>query len=207
MTKMFHDLHFHPDGTLRPTAWLDHFEFFGLPRTLTVDEASLETDYFALSRRFHPDFFVSSNADQQIIALEKTSALNNAYRVLKDPTARAEYIVELETGTPFGESGEMNQVPRDLLMDVMEVRERIMDWQMGENDDAAREQLNGDKAWAVTQQHESDVRIASLAEEWNDVHAQVDNEAGTASVVARLKDALSRRRYFSGLIRDIGKAL
>lgn len=204
---MIHDLHFHPNGTLRPTTTLDHFEFFGLPRLLTLDESALETEYFALSRRFHPDFFVSADPDQQIIALEKTSALNNAYRVLKDPTARAEYIVELETGTPFGESGEQNQVPRDLLMDVMEVRERIMDWQMGETDDAAREQLNVDKTWATAQRHESDHHIALLADEWNDARAQVNNEAALASVVARLKDALSRRRYFTGLIRDIEKAL
>jgi molecular chaperone HscB len=204
---MIHDLHFHPDGTLRPTASLDHFEFFGLPRALTLDEAALEADYFALSRRFHPDFFVGADADQQILALEKTSALNNAYRVLKDPTARAEYIVELETGTPFGESGEQNQVPRDLLMDVMEVRERIMDWQMGETDEAAREQLNVDKTWAETQRRESDHHIAQLAEEWDEARAQVNNEAALASVVARLKDALSRRRYFNGLIRDIDKAL
>ena len=43
--------------------------------------------------------------------------------------------------------------------------------------------------------------------EWDEVRAQVNNEAGTASVVARLKDALARRRYFSGLIRDVEKAL
>lgn len=204
---MIHDLHFHPNGALRPTTTLDHFEFFGLPRTLTLDESALEADYFALSRRFHPDFFVGADPDQQIIALEKTSALNNAYRVLKDPTARAEYIVELETGTPFGESGEQNQVPRDLLMDVMEVRERLMDWQMGENDEAAREQLEADKDWATTQRHESDLHIAQLAREWDEARSQADNEAGLASVVARLKDALSRRRYFTGLIRDIEKAL
>jgi molecular chaperone HscB len=204
---MIHDLHFQPDGTLRPTASLDHFEFFGLPRQLTLDESALEADYFALSRRFHPDFFVSADVQQQILALEKTSALNNAYRVLKDPTARAEYIIELETGVAFGESGEANQVPRDVLMDVMEVRERLMDWQMGETDDAAREQMQADLDWAREQRTECDRHIALLSDEWNEVRAQVQNDAARASVVARLKDALSRRRYFAGLARDIEKAL
>lgn len=204
---MIHDLHFQPDGTLRPTASLDHFEFFGLPRVLHLDETGLEADYFALSRRFHPDFFVSCDAEQQMLALEKTSALNNAYRVLKDATARAEYLVELETGVAFGESGEANQVPRDVLSDVMDVRERLMEWQSGETDVAAREQLDADRDWAISERDECDRQIALLADEWNEVRAQVQNDAARASIVSRLKDVLSRRRYFAGLARDVEKEL
>ena len=188
------ELHF-DNGELKASAPPDHFAVFGLPRTLNLDEAELEQDFFALSRRFHPDFFVTKSADQQILSLKKTSALNNAYRVLKNKISRAEYLIELETGVAFGESGEAKQVPTELLSDVMEIRERIMDF---DGEDSQRAALQRDKIWAQQKQSETDTEINRIAEGWND--------ATKADLISDLKDALSERRYFSGLIRDLGKA-
>ncbi|HEX8552774.1 MAG TPA: Fe-S protein assembly co-chaperone HscB [Abditibacteriaceae bacterium] len=206
---MIHDLHFQPDGTLRATSTLDHFEFFGLPRALRLDATQLEADYFALSRRFHPDFFVSQDAEQQILALEKTSTLNNAYRTLKDPIDRAEYLVELETGVVFGESGEARQVPNELLMEVMEIREQIMDFQMADEDEreGLRAELEKARGWVCEKLEAADADVEKLASGWDDVTAQVENDRARAYLVGELKNVLSQRRYFSGLARDIDKIL
>jgi molecular chaperone HscB len=198
-------LHFNPDGTLKETETLDHFAFFDLPRTLKLDEAQLEADYFALSRRFHPDFFVTKSSEQQMLSLEKTSALNNAYRVLRDPISRAEYLVELETGVAFGESGEARQVPTELLVEVMEIRERLMEYHGGSVEEriALRPQIEADRDWARTQQEETDVALASIADKWDETSAASEYAEHRALLIAELKDLLSQRRYFSGLVSPV----
>lgn len=201
------DLHFNADGSLKETEALDHFAFFDLPRALRLNEAQLSADFFALSRRFHPDFFVTQSPEQQMLSLDKTSALNNAYRVLRDPISRAEYLIELETGIVFGESGEAKQVPTELLSDVMDIRERIMDLQMADDDEreALLAEIKNDIVWAQKKQAETDSEINRIAEAWSQTYTASEYAASRATLVSELKDQLSQRRYFSGLIREIEK--
>src|SRR5881396_2866283 len=74
----------------------DFFSFLGLPRKLNLDMADLEQRYRALSRQFHPDFFYNAPPAERRGALEKSSYLNNAYRTLKSPISRIEYLLKLE---------------------------------------------------------------------------------------------------------------
>ena len=75
---------------------MDYFALFGLPRHLHVDTADLEKRFYAQSRRLHPDRFAARPASEQAEALERSSALNDAYRTLRDPIARTEYLLTLE---------------------------------------------------------------------------------------------------------------
>ena len=72
------------------------FSFFGLPRKLELDEAVLEREFYTLSRKLHPDVYSRASAREQAWSLEKTSQLNDAYRTLKDPISRTEYLLTLE---------------------------------------------------------------------------------------------------------------
>jgi len=73
------------------------FSFFGLPRKLNLNVTALERDFYALSRKLHPDLYAqSSEAEQRQWSLEKSSQLNDAYRTLKDPIARTEYLLRLQ---------------------------------------------------------------------------------------------------------------
>src|SRR5262245_55543869 len=74
----------------------DFFSFLGLPRKLRIDMADLEQRYRAFSRQFHPDYFYNATPAERRGALEKSSYLNDAYRTLKNPIARVEYLLKLE---------------------------------------------------------------------------------------------------------------
>src|SRR3954466_6443593 len=75
-------------GKVQPPAPTDYFSFFGLPRKLNVDPAALEREFYALSRKLHPDIYAGRNTQEQEWSLEQSSRVNDAYRTLKDPIRR-----------------------------------------------------------------------------------------------------------------------
>src|SRR5213083_2291080 len=83
---------------------MDHFEVFGLPRRLAIDTAELQRRFYELSRRYHPDFHQAAPPEEQARMLEASARLNAAYRALRDPIARVEYLVRLETIDGHGPS-------------------------------------------------------------------------------------------------------
>lgn len=90
----------------------DYFDFFGLPRRFDIDLAELERRFYALSRRLHPDVYFRRSPREQQFSLDATAILNDACRTLRDPVARAEYLLSVE-GVTVAES-----VPPDLIEDV-----------------------------------------------------------------------------------------
>src|SRR5438477_13003542 len=74
----------------------DYFSVFHLPRKLNLDASALERDFYRLSRELHPDRFARASKAEQEAALERSSQLNDAYRTLKDPITRTQYLLELE---------------------------------------------------------------------------------------------------------------
>src|SRR5436305_8209584 len=83
-------------GKVQRPASTDYFSFFGLPRKLNIDIAALEREFYKLSRKLHPDLYARATAQEQEWSLEKSSQLNDAYRTLKDPIARTQYLLSLE---------------------------------------------------------------------------------------------------------------
>lgn len=103
----------------------NHFETFGVQPSFRVDEKALEERYRELSRLLHPDRHAAGGAAQRRLALEKTIALNDAWRVLKDPSRRAAWLLK-ERGIDLGETGAQGAsryLPPMFLMEVMELRE------------------------------------------------------------------------------------
>src|SRR5437762_7856171 len=78
------------------TARTDFFSFLGLPRKLRIDMSDLEQRYRALSRQFHPDYFYNAPPAERRASLERSSYLNDAYRTLRHPAARIEYLLKIE---------------------------------------------------------------------------------------------------------------
>ena len=75
---------------------VDYFSFFGLPRKLNLDTAHLEREFYELSRKLHPDLNARADKREQEWSLEQSSLLNDAYRTLKDPIKRTQYLLQLE---------------------------------------------------------------------------------------------------------------
>src|SRR5512145_2105671 len=98
----------------------DYFAVFGLPRKLGIDAAALQRRFYELSRRHHPDFHQAAPADEQARVLEASARVNAAYRMLRDPIKRVQYLVRLEESgdsAPEGAEtdGRKEAAPPDLL--------------------------------------------------------------------------------------------
>jgi molecular chaperone HscB len=209
----------HNDSTLfcphcskiQPPPGGDFFQVFGLPRGFEIDLPALELEFHRLSRKVHPDRFARAGENERQWSLADTALLNDAYRTLKDPLYRTEYLLKLE-GAEIGEeySGkggkDPSKVPADLLEEVfdlnMQLEETRMARKMGEEDPelhasltAAKEKFNG-----LLDDVDRDLRAQWQAWDGGDRSAR---QAAQAAMVA----LLHRRRYLSNLLRDVTETL
>ena len=100
----------------------DYFDRLGLPRRFSVDPGELERAYLARSRAVHPDYHVAGATADLAVSLDAAAAVNEAYNTLKDPFARAEYLLSLEGGPA---AGEHTALPAGFLAEMLEAREEI----------------------------------------------------------------------------------
>jgi molecular chaperone HscB len=196
-------------GKVQPPSTTSYFQTFGLEHKLNLDTASLEKEFHRLSRRLHPDRFARATPEEQQWSLASTALLNDAYRTLRDPLQRTEYLLELE-GLEIGEEhagkGKTRQPPADLLEEVfdlnMQLEEMRMNRKMGEDDPALQADLTAARTRFESLLAAVDSDLAAKGAEWDTGDAAVRNEA--AKSMAALLD---RRRYLRNLVRDVNEVL
>src|SRR5712692_9776213 len=76
----------------RPSQAVDYFALFEMPRKLWIEMSGLEQKFLQLSWKLHPDNFVNATEQERELSLQHSSELNDAYRTLRDPIARVEYL-------------------------------------------------------------------------------------------------------------------
>ena len=196
---------------IQPPPGGDYFAVFGLEQKLNLDLAALETEFHRLSRKVHPDRFARSGDNERQWSLADTALLNDAYRTLKDPLRRTEYLLKLE-GAEIGEehSGrdkkDPSRVPADLLEEVfdlnMQLEEMRMARKMGETDpdlqaslEAAKKKFDG-----LLEEVDRDLR-----QQWNVWDAS--DAAARKNPEKTMVALLDRRRYLSNLVRDVTETL
>jgi molecular chaperone HscB len=97
-----------------------------MPPAYDVDIPSLEKQFRELSLRLHPDRFAQADARERRLSLEQSTALNEAYKTLKDPTRRAFYLLKLHgVDLDREEAGSQRDMPVEFLEEVMELREEL----------------------------------------------------------------------------------
>jgi len=199
-----------------------YFSIFSLPQHLIIDTAALEKSFYGLSRRLHPDRFAARPAAEQDAALAESSRLNDAYRTLRDPIARTEYLLKLEgieleeqsraatdaakaTGT-----AKKQVVPEDLLEEAFELNMQLEEMRaarkMGEDDPQLRQDLLTAKATFESKLAEADADLAQLHGQW-DTAVDTDNAAAKAAARDAMVALLNRRSYLRNLVRDVNDAL
>jgi len=122
-------------GALQPPdPKADHFAVFGVERRFAVDVADLERRYKEMTKVLHPDRFARADERARRASLRRSIQLNEAWRTLKDPVRRAEYLLSLAGVVVGGEEGTTKRVDGAkvrlpvapaLLMEVMELREEL----------------------------------------------------------------------------------
>jgi len=101
----------------------NHFELFGLVPEFSLDVERLEAAYRDIQSKVHPDRFVGAGDAERRASMQTTTRVNEAYRTLKSPVLRAQYLLEMN-GVDLG--FETNTaMPREFLMEQMELRERL----------------------------------------------------------------------------------
>ncbi len=161
----------------------DHFRLFGLPRRYAIDPDDLHRRFLSISRNIHPDFFQGQAPEMRNLALRLSSQVNAAYRTLKDPLLRAEYLLESSGGQSLADD---KSVPENLLHDVMMLREEIEEAQTGGDVKALaaiREQIE-------SRQITTQARVAALCE-------RLDEQSD--DVRAELRRQLNAMRYLANL--------
>jgi molecular chaperone HscB len=201
---------------------MTYFEFFTLPRKLTLDVVALEKQFYAMSRKLHPDRFASKTVAEQEAALAQSSLLNDAYRTLKDPILRTQYLLKLEgveleeqskaaTDAARATGVEKKQVvPPELLEEVFELNMQLQEMRaakkMGEDEPELRGDLMTAKDAFDAKMVETQAELEGLWTAWDSAV-----NAGDDSAKVRAKDAmvalLNKRSYLRNLVRDVNEAL
>ena len=195
-------------GVAVAAATPDYFAVFGLPRKLMLDTRLLEREFYRLSREVHPDRFAQAPAEKQQWSLEQTSLLNDAYRTLKQPLSRTEYLLKLE-GMELADEKDAAKVPAELLDEVfelnMQLEEMRANQKMGEDDPQLRRDLEAAKDQFTSQLVEIDLELEAEWARW-DAALGSDTGVGAAAMTA-MAALLDRRRYVRNLVRDVNAAL
>lgn len=215
-------------GRVQPAVPTDYFAFFGLLRKLNLDTSALEREMYTLSRRLHPDLYVRATPQEQHWSLEQSSMLNDAYRTLRDPIARTEYLLKLE-GVELEEqskaateraraTGELKKqvVPPDLLEEVFELNMQLEELKankkLGEDDPNLTRDLEQAKTGFEAKLNSIG---AELEKHWAEWDALIDREQRAENIPEgerkrvrdKMVDVLNRRSYIRNLVRDVNAAL
>lgn len=196
----------------------DYFTLFSLPQHLHIDLAALEKTFYAQSRKLHPDRFASQPPEAQQAALAASSQLNDAYRTLRNPILRTEYLLSLQgiqleeqsraaTDLAKASGTQKKQVaPPDLLEEAFELNMALEEMKMGGDDPEAREQLEATRTKFTAMLSETQQTLESLWTQW-DAAVDANSEAAKESAKLAMVALLNRRSYIRNLVRDVNAAL
>jgi molecular chaperone HscB len=187
----------------------DYFTFFGLPRKLWLGMDGLEQKFLQLSWKLHPDSFVNLTEREKEISLERSSKLNDAYRVLRDPVARVEYLLELEGMRKEGEHKQ--QAPPELLEEVFELNESLDEMREAKSAGANLETLStrlraAEKNFGA-KLHEVDGELKTAAQQWDAALDADASDSDREAILQRLNELLNRRSYIRNLVAGVEKEL
>jgi molecular chaperone HscB len=195
----------------------DYFTLFSLPPHLNLDLAVLEKSFYAQSRKLHPDRFAAKPAAEQEASLAASSELNDAYRTLRSPIARTEYLLSLEgiqleeqsrAATDLAKSTGTTKkqvAPPDLLEEAFELNMALEEMKL-DPDPNVRKDLEAARDKFTAMLAASQAQLEALWTAWD---AAVDSADATAksAAVAAMVALLNRRSYIRNLVRDVNTAL
>jgi molecular chaperone HscB len=216
------DVHFCPQCTKILTLGRqgDYFSFLGVPRKLNLDLAALEQTFRALSRQFHPDYYYNAGPAERRASLERSSYLNDAYRTLRQPISRVEYLLSVEgmdrrrtdrPDAPADTARDAAKVPAALLEEVFALNEELdavrelreagapADQWKGRLQ-AAREPIDAKRA-----AHEA--QLDELFAKWDALVDRGAAEDERRDVLNALRERMLERNYIHNLLAGIEREL
>jgi molecular chaperone HscB len=189
---------------------LDYFACFQLPRLLNLDEQELEKIFYELSRTFHPDFYSTKDESEKAISLGNSAFLNAAYRTLKDPVQRAEYLIRLEAGAV---KDIRSNPPADLFEEVLALQETLETFRQlapqGPSSDleTLRKKLQDEREHLEKRQAEMEASLQDKFKQWDQLQGQssIPGEAREEknTILREMQEILSNRTYVRNMANDL----
>jgi molecular chaperone HscB len=180
--------------TLQPPP-SDYYTLLGLDRKLVLDSAKLQQRFYELSRQLHPDRFMRKPEAERQYSLDASSILNDAYRALKDPVKRAQYLLSQE-GFEIGEQ-RSKDVPPELLEEVFELNMALEEMRSG--DESARSQLASAQNNFTKMLNEVDQQLESQFVNYD--------ESPNREALTKIRGTLNRRKYIQNLLDEVQEQL
>ena len=105
---------------------MNYFEFYQLPLSCHPDQDLVKKNYYANSKKYHPDRFMQADAKTKIEALQQSALNNEAYTTFQDPMLTIAHLLRIK-GILLPD--EKYQLPSDFLMEVMDLNEQLSEWE------------------------------------------------------------------------------
>ena len=164
---------------------MTHFELFSLPPSVDLDVKALDDLHRKLSLETHPDRLGQADARTRRIAAEKSAALNEAVKVLRDPVRRAFYVLELKgIKLDTEHAAAQLKMPMEFLEEIMERREAL---------EGARAAKDLARAQAMAKEI-TGLKSASLT---------AAQEALRKDDISGASQALGRVRYYARFLEEV----
>jgi molecular chaperone HscB len=186
----------------------DYFTCLGFPRRLTIDSDKLEEKFYELSRAFHPDFYQNKSETERSISLGNAATLNTAYRTLRDPIRRAEYLLDLEAGAV---KEIRTSPPADLFEEILELQETLEEYRSSDPSSQTGKQLR-DKLLQEQQtleqrQRAMETQLHNLFTDWDMLQdrGEATSQARTERdrLLKQMREILSNRTYVNNIVNDL----
>jgi molecular chaperone HscB len=192
-------------------AGADYFAFFSMPRKLQLDSEALERRFHQLSWKLHPDNFVRAGEFERNLSLERSSELNDAYRTLREPVARVEYLLGLAGLRKEGAAKQ--QAPPELLEEVFDLNESLDELRQASAAGAGADLASLRDRLAAAQKNfqqkldELDAELAVVFGAWDAALDAGAPEAARRELLARMNEILNRRSYIRNLVATVQSEL
>lgn len=185
----------------------DYFAMFELPRKLWIEMGALEQKFLQLSWKLHPDNFVNATREERDISLKRSSELNDAYRTLREPVARVEYLLAIEGAREEGQNKQ--QAPPELLEEVFELNESLDELReakaSGGDTANLKHRLEAAEKNFEQKLSEVDGQLQAAAKEWDKSMDEQADASRRDAVKTKLNDLLNRRSYIRNLVTNVQK--
>jgi molecular chaperone HscB len=172
---------------------MDYFSFYEIPLSFHPDQNLIKKKFYALSKAYHPDFFINESEEKQSEILHLATLNNKAFQVLSNPDLLLAYILQLK-----GEllEGEKYALPQEFLMEMMEVNEALMELEF-EVDESQIMKIS-----AIVDELDE-----NLNEQLNLLFAQYELVAiqDEKALLGRIKDIWYRKKYMLRIRESINR--
>ena len=176
-----------------------YYEVLGYDREfLVLDLVDLEKRFFELSKKFHPDRFASKSALEVQVSLDRSSAINNAYRALKNPITRAKYFVKKELGSVEEKSATVPMDMADLFFEVQDVLDTIRESNGTPPENAVKEVQNAER--------DLKEKTKELEKQLESTFSEYD-ASPTKEILEKMKGILSERSYIKSFLRQVDSVM